>query len=84
MYSDGVMSVQYVRKWSRIKKLLTHIHDNNQNALPRASGTKVNTAWLVVLNLANWQATIQCYWFNIYEEVIRANSESLQMHETDL
>jgi hypothetical protein len=29
MYSDGVMSVQYVRKWSRIKKWLTHIHDNN-------------------------------------------------------
>jgi len=35
-----------------VQKWLTHIHNNYWNGLPSRSGTQVNTAWLVVLNLA--------------------------------
>jgi len=66
-----------------VQKWLTHIHDNDWNGLPSTSGTQVNT-WLVVLNLANWEATIQGCSFNNYEEVTGAISEWLQMKEPDL
>ena len=67
-----------------VQKWLTHIHDNDWNGLPTTSGTQMNTAWVVLLNLENWEATIQGCWFNKYKEVTRPISEWLQMKEPDL